>query len=166
MVNDRVFQALSDESNKIGTFGHGFTYSGHPVPAAVAIETLKIYDEMNIGEHVRSVGAHMQKELRRRFADHPLVGEVRGVGLIAAIELVADKNEHKNFEPTARVGGRFTKLIEQNGVIGRTVPGDILCFSPPLIISEAEVNEMLDRIGHALDELTVQLRREQIAVVR
>ena len=94
------------------------------------------------------------------------MGEVRGIGLIAAIELVADKATHQNFEPSARVGGRFTKLIEENGVIGRTVPGDILCFSPPLIISEAEVNEMLDRIGKALDELTVQLRREQIAVVR
>ena len=71
MVNDRVFQGLAKESHEIGTFGHGFTYSGHPVPAAVAIETLKIYDEMNIGEHVRTVGAHMQKELRRRFAEHP-----------------------------------------------------------------------------------------------
>jgi 4-aminobutyrate--pyruvate transaminase len=166
MVNDRVFQGLAKQSHEIGTFGHGFTYSGHPVPAAVAIETLKIYDEMNIGEHVRTVGAHMQKELHRRFAEHPLVGEVRGVGLIGALELVADKAKHQNFEPAARIGGRFTKLIEEHGVIGRTVPGDILCFSPPLIISEAEVDEMLDRIGHALDELTVQLRREQIAVVR
>ena len=93
------------------------------------------------------------------------MGEVRGVGLIGAIELVADKEKHQNFEPSAKIGGRLTKLIEQNGVIGRTVPGDILCFSPPLIISEAEVNEMLDRIGKALDELTVQLRRERIAVV-
>jgi 4-aminobutyrate---pyruvate transaminase len=166
MVNDRVFQGLAKQSHEIGTFGHGFTYSGHPVPAAVAIETLKIYDEMNIGEHVRTVGAHMQSELRRRFAEHPLVGEVRGIGLIAGIELVADKETHQNFDPGARIGGRFTKLIEENGVIGRTVPGDILCFSPPLIISEAEVDEMLDRIGRALDELTVQLRREQIAVVR
>ena len=166
MVNDRVFQGLAKQSHEIGTFGHGFTYSGHPVPAAVAIETLKIYDEMNIGEHVRAVGAHMQNELRRRFAEHPLVGEVRGVGLIAAIELVADKEKHQNFEPAARIGGRLTKLIEEHGVIGRTVPGDMLCFSPPLIISEAEVDEMLDRIGKALDELTVQLRREQIAVVR
>ena len=136
------------------------------MPAAVAIETLKIYDEMDIGAHVRAVGAHFQKELRRRFADHPLVGEVRGVGLIAAVELVADKAKHQNFEPSARVGGRFTRLIEESGVIGRTVPGDILCFSPPLVISEGEVSEMLDRIGRALDELTVQLRREQIAVVR
>jgi 4-aminobutyrate--pyruvate transaminase len=106
MVNDTVFQALAAESHKIGTFGHGFTYSGHPVPAAVAIETLKIYDETDIGGHVGVVGPHMQAELRRRFADHPLVGEVRGTGLIAAVELVADKATHTNFDPKAKVGGR------------------------------------------------------------
>jgi 4-aminobutyrate--pyruvate transaminase len=165
MVNDRVFEGLAKESNAIGTFGHGFTYSGHPVPAAVAIETLKIYDEMDMGGHVREVGAHLQKELRSRFADHPLVGEVRGVGLIAAIELVADKEKHQNFDPKAKVGGRWVKLIEQSGVIARTVPGEVLCISPPLVITAAEIDEMLDRIGKSLDELTVQLRREQIALV-
>ena len=111
MVNERVFQALADESDKIGTFGHGFTYSGHPVPAAVAIETLKIYDEIDIGAHVRAVGPHMQAELRRRFAGHALVGEVRGIGLIAAVELVADKATHSNFDPGAKVGGRLTRLM-------------------------------------------------------
>jgi 4-aminobutyrate---pyruvate transaminase len=166
LVNDRVFAGLCKESHEIGTFGHGFTYSGHPVPAAVAIETLKIYDEMDIGAHVRTVGAHMQRELQRRFADHPLVGEVRGVGLIAAMELVADKATHKNFDPKMKGGPRLTKLMEEHGVIGRTVVNDTLCFSPPLIITETEINEMLDRTGTALDELTVQLRREQLAVVR
>jgi 4-aminobutyrate---pyruvate transaminase len=165
MVTERVFEGLAKQSHDIGTFGHGFTYSGHPVPAAVAIETLKIYDELEIGAHVRQVGAHMQKELRRRFADHELVGEVRGTGLIAAIELVADKTTKRKFPPTAGVAGRWTKLIEGQGVITRAVPGEMLCFSPPLIITEAEVDEMLDRIGRALDELTVRIRREQIGVV-
>ena len=149
----------------IGTFGHGFTYSGHPVPAAVAIETLKIYDEMDIGAHVGVVGPYMQTELRRRFADHPLVGEVRGIGLIAAVELVADKAAMRNFDPAAKVGGRLTRLLEENGVIGRAVANDSLCFSPPLVISKAEIDEMLTRVEKSLDELTVQLRREQIAVV-
>jgi 4-aminobutyrate--pyruvate transaminase len=166
LVNDFVFQALAKESHAIGTFGHGFTYSGHPVPAAVAIETLKIYDEMQIGAHVGVVGPYMQTELRRRFGAHELVGEVRGCGLIAAVELVADKASHKNFDPKAKVGGRLTALCEQNGVIGRAVMNDSLCFSPPLVISKVEIDEMLDRVGAALDELTVQLRREQIAVVR
>lgn len=165
MVNDPVFQGLAKQSHEIGTFGHGFTYSGHPVPAAVAIETLKIYDELDIGAHVGRVGAHMQAGLRRRFADHPLVGEVRGVGLIAAIELVADKATKRKFPPAAGIAGRWTKLIEAQGVITRAVAGEMLCLSPPLIITEAEVDDMLDRIGRALDELTVQIRREQIAPV-
>jgi 4-aminobutyrate--pyruvate transaminase len=165
MVNERVFQGLAEESHVIGTFGHGFTYSGHPVAAAVAVETLKIYDEMRIGEHVRTVGAHMQREMRRRFAHHDLVGEVRGVGLIGAIELVADKAARKNFDPGQKIGARLTKLVEANGVIGRTLSNDVLAFSPPLIITEPEIDEMLDGVGRALDELAVQLRRERITAV-
>ncbi len=165
MVNDRVFQALASESHKIGTFGHGYTYSGHPVPAAVAIETLKIYDEINIVEHVRTVGPHMQAELRRRFADHELVGEVRGTGMIGAFELVADKAARRNFDPALKINARLTKLGEAHGVITRGLPNDTVAFSPPLIITEAEITEMFDRVERALNELTVQLRRERLAVV-
>ncbi len=165
MVNERVFQALASESHEIGTFGHGYTYSGHPVPAAVAVETLKIYDEINIVDHVRTVGPHLQSELRRRFGGHELVGEVRGVGMIAAVELVADQEAHRNFDPRHKIAGRLTKLCEKHGVIARGLANDTLAFSPPLIITASEVNEMLDRVGLALDELTVQLRREQLAVV-
>ena len=165
MVNERVFQGLAKQSNEIGTFGHGFTYSGHPVPAAVAIETLKIYDETNIGAHVQSVGPHLQSELRRRFAGHELVGEVRGVGLMAAMELVADKKTHENFPAAAKIGARLVNLMQENGVIGRVCPTDAIVFSPPLIISTEEIDDMLERVQKSLDELTVQLRREKIAVV-
>jgi 4-aminobutyrate--pyruvate transaminase len=165
LVNDRVFQALADGSQTIGTWGHGFTYSGHPVPAAVAVETLKIYDELKIVDHVKRVGAHMQKALRARFADHPLVGEVRGVGLIGAIELVADKAAAKNFDPAVKAGPRLAKLGEGEGVILRAMVNDSMGFSPPLIIKEEEVDEMIARTGRALDALAVQLRRESLAVV-
>jgi 4-aminobutyrate--pyruvate transaminase len=165
MVNERVFEALAQESHKIGTFGHGFTYSGHPVPAAVAVETLKIYDETNMLDHVREVGPLLQRGLHDRFADHPLVGEVRGEGLIAAVEFVADKANRTNFDPGDRVGARLGKLMEEHGVIARTVINDVLCFSPPLVITAAEIDEMLDRVGKAVDALTVQLRRERIGAV-
>ncbi len=165
MINDRIFQALADGSATIGTWGHGFTYSGHPVPAAVAVETLKIYDEMDIVAHARRVGAHMQKKLRELFADHPLVGELRGVGLIAGMELVADKATHKNFDPALKIGARFAKLAEGEGVILRAMVNDSMGFSPPLIITEAEIDEMLARTARALDALTVQLRRESLTVV-
>ncbi|MDB5415119.1 MAG: aminotransferase [Rubritepida sp.] len=165
MINERIFQGLADGSATIGTFGHGFTYSGHPVPAAVAVETLKIYDEMDIVAHVKKVGAVMQDGLRSRFANHPLVGEVRGVGLIGAIELVADKAAKKAFEPSQKIGPRLSKIAESHGLIMRALPGDGIAFSPPLIITAEEVNDMLERFGKALDELTVQLRRESIAAV-
>ena len=165
MVNERVFQALAEESHVIGTFGHGYTYSGHPVSAAVAIETLKIYDEMAIGDHVRDVGPHLQSELRRRFSGHELVGEVRGVGLIGAIELVENKHTHANFDPKLKIGARAVKLAEKHGVISRALPNDGLAFSPPLIITREEIDAVLDGVEAALGELTVQLKREQIAIV-
>ncbi len=165
MVNERVFQALAKESHEIGTFGHGYTYSGHPVPAAVAIETLRIYDEIDIVGQVRTVGPHLQSELRRRFDGHEMVGEIRGIGMIAAVELVADRAARQNFPPAAKIGARLVKLCEQHGVIARALPNDALAFSPPLIMTVAEVDQMLDRVGLALDELTVQLRRERIVAV-
>jgi len=165
MVNQKVYDALADESHAIGTFGHGYTYSGHPVPAAVAIETLKIYDEMNIAERVAEVGAVMQNRLHERFADHELVGEVRGMGLIGAVELVADRETKRNFDPKQKIGARLTKLGEAHGVISRALPNDTIAFSPPLIINPDEIEQMVDRVGQALDELTIQLRRESLAVV-
>jgi 4-aminobutyrate--pyruvate transaminase len=160
-----VFQGLADESHVIGTFGHGYTYSGHPVPAAVAIETLKIYDEIDIVQHVREVGTHLQDGLRRRFANHPLVGEVRGVGMIGAIELVADRDTRTNFDPKLKMAARWAKHMEPHGVIGRTLFNDSVALSPPLIITTAEVDELLDRMDAALSDFMAELHREHLAPV-
>ena len=165
LVNDRVFQGLADGSAGLGTFGHGYTYSGHPVPAAVAVETLKIYDEMDLVGHVGRVAPSLQDGLRRRFADHPLVGEIRGVGLIGAVEFVSNKETRANFDPSVKIAPRLVKIAEGHGLIMRALPGDGIAFSPPLIITVDEVNDMLDRFGRALDDLTVQLRRESLAAV-
>ena len=163
MVSEKVYRTVAEESHRIGTFGHGYTYSGHPVPAAVAVETLRIYDELDIVSHARTVGAHMQAELRRRFAGHELVGEVRGIGLIGAMELVESRDAHANFDPARKVGPQLATLCEKHGVIARALPGDTLAFSPPLVITEAEVTQMLDRVERALAELTVAMRRERMA---
>ncbi len=165
MVNEKVFQGLSEKSHEIGAFGHGFTYSGHPVPAAVAIETLKIYDEINILDHVRRVGAHMQKEMRRRLADHPLVGEVRGVGMIAGVELVQDKAMHANFDAKVKAGPKLVAIAERNSLICRAMVHDSMGFSPPLIMTEAEVDEMITRFLKSLDELAVQLKQDPFGAV-
>jgi 4-aminobutyrate--pyruvate transaminase len=129
------------------------------------VETLRIYEEMDIVAHVQRVAPRFQAALRARFADHPLVGEVRGVGLVAAIELVEDKAAHRNFDPSKRIGARLVKLGEEHGVILRGLANDTIAFSPPLIISEAEVEEVVERTGRALDALHAQMRRESLAVV-
>jgi 4-aminobutyrate---pyruvate transaminase len=164
MVNERVFEGLADGSAGLGTFGHGFTYSGHPVPAAVAVETLKIYDEIDIVGHVKRVAPTMQDGLRA-LAGHPLVGEVRGMGLIGAVELVADKATHTNFDPALKIAPRLVKIAESHGLICRSLPNDSIAFSPPLIITEEEITDMVTRFGSALDELSVTLRRESLAAV-
>lgn len=156
MVNDRIYQALADNSAKIGTFGHGYTYSAHPVAAAVALETLKIYEERDIPAHVAEVGPHLQAHLEALLS-HPLVGEKRGVGLIGALELVEDKASRKNFEPSRGVGARVVDVMEKKGVLGRAMINDSLAFSPPLIITKAELDEMFGIVREALDEVAASL---------
>ncbi len=160
LVSAKVFEGVADESSRIGTFGTGYTYTGHPVAAAVAIETLRQYDELRIGEHVADVGPHLQAGLRARFAEHPLVGEVRGVGLIAAVELVEDRARRRNFDPARKMGARAQKLGEARGVIGRACANDVLAFSPPLIITKAEIDEVLDAFSGAFDALAAEVRHE------
>ncbi len=150
MVNEKVFRALVDQSAKIGVFGHGFTYSAHPVAAAVALETLKIYEERQLLDHVQAIAPRLQQGLRR-FADHPLVGEVRGTGLIAGVELVKHKDSHESFDPKAMVGARLTRFAAERGLLVRAMV-DTIGFCPPLIITEAEIDSLLAIFGAALDE--------------
>jgi 4-aminobutyrate--pyruvate transaminase len=155
LVSDPIYQAIADNSAKRGNFGHGYTYSAHPVAAAVALETLKIYEERDIVAHVRAMAPLLQDGLRR-FAGHPLVGEVRGIGLIAAVELVADKAAKTPFDPLGKVGGYFVARAQAHGVIFRNL-GDTIACCPPMIINEAEIAELLDAFGKALDETAAWL---------
>jgi 4-aminobutyrate--pyruvate transaminase len=149
LINDRVYQPLADESNRIGTFGHGYTAGGHPVPAAVALENLKIIEENDLVGNAKRVGAHMQKRLRE-LADHELVGEVRGVGLIAGVELVADKATRAPWKNAGALGLLVNGHLQENGVISRNM-GDTLGFCPPLIITESQVDDMVTAVKKALD---------------
>jgi 4-aminobutyrate--pyruvate transaminase len=151
LVDDGIHEALKAASRKIGLFGHGYTYSGHPVPAAVALEALAIYEERDIVGHVRSIAPHFQKALRS-FVEHPLVGEARGVGLIGALELVEDKESRKNFDPKRGVGPYLVARAQEQGLITRSMIGDSIAFSPPLIITESEIDELFARLSSALDE--------------
>ncbi|MBN3737136.1 MULTISPECIES: aspartate aminotransferase family protein [Burkholderia] len=160
MVNEGIYRALVAESEKIGTFGHGFTYSGHPVCAAVALETLRIYDEDGVLDHVRDVIPHFQQRVAD-LAAHPLVGEARGSGLLAAVELVADKATKAPFPPAEGVAIHAGERALTYGMITRAL-GDTFNFCPPLIITHDEIDQLFDASKQALDD-TLAWRRSLAA---
>ena len=157
LISEEIFDGVADNSDKVGTFGHGFTASGHPVATAVALENLNIIKERRLMEHAAEMSVVLQEGLRK-FEQHPLVGEVRGVGLIAGVELVGNKQTGEKFEPARAVGATLFGKAHERGLILRPIE-DTLAFCPPLIISEKEISEMLSIFGAALDETTASLGR-------
>jgi putrescine aminotransferase len=154
MVSDEIAGVLIDKG---GEFAHGYTYSGHPVCCAVALENIRILEDEKIVERVRDdTGPYFQRRLRETFADHPLVGEVRGVGLIAAIELVEDKKTRKHFEPVGKVGTRCRNLCFENGLVMRATR-DAMVISPPLVISRDEIDEFMVRARLSVDQTAEEL---------
>ena len=148
-LTDEIYQTIADASASVGVFGHGYTYSGHPLACAVALETLRIYEADNIFGHVQKVAPRLQQGLQK-LKGHPLVGDVRGLGLIGAIELAADPAQHKPFDPKRGVGAYFVNRAQEHGLIVRVLIGDVIAFSPPLIISETEIDTLLERTSLAL----------------
>src|SRR5262249_30087804 len=160
-VPETAYQAMLDESRKIGTFGHGFTYSGHPVAAAVALKALDIYARERIAEQVGRKAPHFQARLAA-LGKHPLVGEARGLGLVGGLELVADKTSKRSFEPKAGIGPRVVHYAEEEGLIVRFLMGDVLSICPPLIITPAEIDELFDRLGRALDRTPAWVQHQRL----
>jgi 4-aminobutyrate---pyruvate transaminase len=150
-VSGKIYQACADASAAVGVFGHGYTYSGHPLGCAIALETLKIYEERDMVGHVRNMTPALQQGLQK-FADHPMVGNVRGVGLIGAVELAENKQLRKPFDPKRGVGAYLVRRAQAHGLILRVMAGDIISFCPPLIITELQINELLSRFERALDD--------------
>jgi 4-aminobutyrate---pyruvate transaminase len=149
-VPEAMYQALLDESRKIGTFGHGFTYSGHPLAAAVALKVLEIYARERMPEVVTRKAPRFQARLTA-LAEHPLVGEARGLGMIGAVELVADKASKRSFEMTKGVAARAVHFAEEEGAIVRFLAGDVISLCPPLIITPEEIDQLFDAVARALD---------------
>ncbi|HSM97026.1 MAG TPA: aminotransferase [Rhizomicrobium sp.] len=164
MISPELCDIIEAESGKIGTLGHGFTYSGHPVASAVALKTIEIYQERDILGHVRKVGPRFQRRLSR-LAEHPMVGETQGVGLIGGIELVSDKKTKGTFDPAKAVAPTFAKFIEAEGLITRPLMGDRIALCPPLIISESEIDEMFDRFERGLASGFDWARRENLVAM-
>ncbi len=163
-VPEQMYAALLDESRKIGTFGHGFTYGGHPVAAAVALKTLEIYARDRIFEQAAAKAPRFQARLQK-LGEHPLVGEARGLGLVGGIELVADKASKRAFDPKRGVAARAVQFAQEEGVISRFLAGDTVSLCPPLIITDDEMDEMFTRLGRTLDRTHAWARQERLISV-
>jgi len=158
-VPQPMYDAMLEESRRIGIFAHGFTYSGHPVAAAVALKAIEIYARDKIADAVVRKAPHFQARLRA-LGDHPLVGEARGLGLLGGIELVADKSSKASFDAKAAVAPQVVQFAQEEGLIVRYLAGDVVSICPPLIIAPAEIDELFDRLGRALDR-TLSWARER-----
>lgn len=155
MISDKVYQAMVGQSEKLGIFGHGSTYGGHPVAAAVALETLKIYEERDIVGHVRNVMGHFADRMAK-LGEHPLVGNARSCGLMGALELMKDKAEKTPFEASDKVGAMVENRCLENGLIVRAI-GDNLAFCPPLVTTDEEIDEIFDIAEKSLNEAEIMV---------
>ena len=154
MINQKICDALVAQSRKLGFFAHAFTTTGHPVAVAVALRCQELMEERDVLGNVRRVGARLQERIGS-FADHPLVGTTRGVGMMGAVELVADKETRRSFEPSLGVKTYMVDRAREHGLIIRSaLSGDSLAFAPPLVMTKAEVDEMMRRFALALDDTT------------
>ncbi|PVE21048.1 hypothetical protein DC522_28760 [Microvirga sp. KLBC 81] len=159
IVGEKVYQVLEDGADRVGAFSHGYTYSGHPIGAAAANAVLDLVEQENLPGNAREVGGYFQERLKAVFAQLPIVGEVRGVGLMGAIEFVADRARKSRFEASVKVGARISKAARDRGLIARAMPhGDILGFAPPLVTTKVEVDEIVSiaeaAVRQVMDELT------------
>ncbi len=164
LIPEMIYEAMLSESRKIGTFGHGYTFGGHPVSCAVGLRTLEIYERRNILGHVNEVSTRFLERLHA-LGDYPMVGEARGVGLLGAFELVANKAAKANFDPARGVAAQCAKLCEKNGLIVRPMMSDRIGLCPPLIITEAQIDDLFDRLQASLRELEAWARIEGLVGV-
>jgi L-2,4-diaminobutyrate transaminase len=158
IVSEHMWQVLEQGSDKLGVLGHGWTYSAHPLCAAAGVANLELIDREGLVDNARTVGAYLNAALRDALADHQIVGDVRGEGLLAALELVADKDDRVFFPAEKKVGPRIAAACAERGLIGRAMPqGDILGFAPPLCLSRAEADQIVAITRDAVDAVARDL---------
>jgi adenosylmethionine-8-amino-7-oxononanoate aminotransferase len=162
VISGDFAEAVESAASDMGVFGHGYTYSGHPLGCAVAHKVLEIYQRDQVFDHAASVGDYLQQCLSR-FVDHPLVGEVSGKGMIAALELVANKSTGQPFEGMT-VGAYCAKAAEAAGLIIRPLGGNRVALCPPLILQREHVDELIDKLTIAVDATLDFAKRENLLV--
>ena len=160
VIPEYMHEAMIEPSSKVGVFGHGYTYTGHPAACAAALKTLEIYKRDNLFEHAAEMGEYLQTRLKE-FDSHPLVGEVRGRGLLAAGELVANKHSGEAFDDTS-VGAYAKQACQDNGLLIRAVGGNSIAFCPPLIITTDQIDEMVDKFSLAIQTTLQYANKESL----
>ena len=161
LVGEKVAAALSEHSDEVGPFSHGYTYSGHPISVAAANANLDVIENDNIVDHVREMGIGLRDALADAVEGFPIIAEVRGVGMLAAIEFVADPETKTRFDACLKVGARMSAACLENGLIARAMPhGDILGFAPPLITTRDEIAEIAAIVRDSVESVIGSLRRE------
>ncbi len=150
MLSKELSEPIEAESGRIGSFGHGFTYSGHPVAAAVALKTIEIYQSRDIIGHARRMSPLFQSHIAR-LGEHPLVGEAVGIGLIGGIEVVANKKTKQSFDASKAAAATVAKFAEDEGVIVRPLMGDRIAICPPLVIAPDDIDDLFARLTRGLD---------------
>ncbi len=154
IVSDKVWQVLMQGTDEIGPIGHGWTYSAHPIGAAAGIANLELLDRLGLIETCRRVGPYLRAQLAERLGAHPNVGEIRGEGMLAAVEFVAERAPRRFFEASEKVGPRIAAALLSRGVIARAMPqGDILGFAPPFCLTEAEADTIAEATAGAVREV-------------
>ena len=151
IVSDKVWKVLMDGADQMGPIGHGWTYSAHPLCAAAGVANLNLLDRLGLVQNARDTGAYFNSQLAAALADHPNVGQVRGEGLLAAVEFVEDKTARRFFDPARKIGPAVTAALLAEGVIGRAMPqGDILGFAPPLCMTTQEADVVVEATTRAV----------------
>jgi L-2,4-diaminobutyrate transaminase len=149
---------LESGSDKYGPFAHGYTYSAHPLSAAAALVNLDILERENITSHVAAVGPHLLSRLKDAFQENPFVAEVRGAGLLAAVEFAEHPATRRRFKRSLKLGPQLAAAALEEGVIVRSMPhGDTLGFAPPLIITAEEIDDVVKRVKLAVDKVIARL---------
>ncbi|MBL4639584.1 MAG: aminotransferase class III-fold pyridoxal phosphate-dependent enzyme [Kordiimonadaceae bacterium] len=165
IVGDKVWNVLKEGSAKYGPFSHGYTYTAHPLCAAAGVANLKVLKDLKLVENAKTTGAYFNTETQKAFSQHPLVGEVRGQGLLGAIEFVADRSKKERFDPSMKVGAQVSGAVLKRGIIARAMPhGDILGFAPPLITTKDDIDYIIGQVKEAVDEVTNKLTSEGVKV--
>ncbi|MEP0357062.1 aminotransferase [Paraglaciecola sp.] len=158
IVGDKVWDVLKKGSDKFGPFSHGYTYTAHPLCAAAGVANLKVLKDLDLVNNAKNTGEYFNSQLKNVFSEHPLVGEVRGQGMLAAIEFVEDKDKKVRFDPSKKVGAQISAACLEQGVIARAMPhGDILGFAPPLITTKTDVDVIIEKARIAINQVTSKL---------